>query len=100
MTALITVNAAAAETVKGAPARATLAELAESDALNGEMKRIVKRVNGQLAPFEQIRKFKILDREFSIESGEITPTMKLRRGKVLENCKGEISGLYVGRDDV
>ncbi|HEY3441633.1 MAG TPA: long-chain fatty acid--CoA ligase [Paludibaculum sp.] len=100
MTALITVNAAAAETVKGAPVRATLTELAESDALNGEMKRIVKRVNGQLAPFEQIRKFKILDREFSMETGEITPTMKLRRGKVLENCKGEISGLYVGRDDV
>jgi long-chain acyl-CoA synthetase len=100
MTALITVNVQAAETLKGSPERATLAELAESEALNEEMKRIVKRVNRQLAPFEQIRKFKILDREFSMETGELTPTMKLRRGKVLENCKGEISGLYVGREDV
>jgi len=63
------------------------------------MKRIVQKVNRQLAPFEQIRKFKILEREFSLESGEITPTMKLRRSKVLDNLKGEIGELYVGRDD-
>ena len=99
MTALITVNVAAAEGLKGVPAGATLAELAGSEALHAEMKRIVKRVNGQLAPFEQIKRFKILDREFSQESGELTPTMKLRRGKVLENCKGEIGGLYVGREE-
>lgn len=99
MTALITVNTPVAESLPGAPQRATLAELAGSEAVNEEMKRIVKRVNRQLAPFEQIRKFKILDREFSLETGELTPTMKLRRGKVLDNFRGEISGLYVGRDD-
>ena len=100
MTALITVNVAAAEGLKGVPARATLVEMAGSEALHAEMKRIVKRVNGQLAPFEQIKRFKILDREFSLETGELTPTMKLRRGKVLENFKGEIGGLYVGREEV
>lgn len=100
MAALITVNAQAAESLKGVPERATQADLAVSEVLNEEMKRIVKRVNGQLAPFEQIRKFKILEREFSLETGELTPTMKLRRGKVLENFKSEIGELYLGREDV
>ena len=36
-------------------------------------------------PFEQIRKFRVLERDFSIETGELTPTMKVRRNRVLEN---------------
>ena len=49
------------------------------------VEQAVKDVNKQLASFEQIRKFKILDRDFSIEQGEVTPTMKIRRSRVLEN---------------
>jgi long-chain acyl-CoA synthetase len=60
--------------------------------------RAVKDVNRELAPFEQIRKFKILDREFSIEQGELTPTMKVRRNRVLENHRALVSELYAGRD--
>lgn len=60
--------------------------------------KTVKDVNKQLASFEQIRKFKILDREFSIEQGELTPTMKLRRAKALENHKALVSELYAGRE--
>ena len=84
MTALFTVNQQAAEAVPD---------------LNAEMKRVVKSVNRRLAPFEQIRKFKILDRDFSIETGELTPTLKLRRGKVLENFKHEIHELYAGKEE-
>jgi long-chain acyl-CoA synthetase len=58
----------------------------------------VKAVNLQLPSFEQIRKFKILDREFSIEHGELTPTMKLRRARALENHRALVSDLYAGRD--
>lgn len=54
----------------------------------------VKTANRELADFERIRKFKILDREFSIESGELTPTMKLRRARVLENHRDLISEMY------
>ncbi len=60
--------------------------------------RAVKDVNRELAPFEQIRKFKILDREFSIEQGELTPTMKVRRNRVLENHRPLVSEMYAGRD--
>ena len=58
----------------------------------------VKTANRELAEFERIRKFKILDREFSIEQGELTPTMKLRRGRVLENHRELVSEMYAGRD--
>jgi long-chain acyl-CoA synthetase len=58
----------------------------------------VKSVNRQLASFEQIRKFKILDRDFSIEHGELTPTMKLRRSRALENHRALVTELYAGRE--
>jgi long-chain acyl-CoA synthetase len=58
----------------------------------------VKTANRELADFERIRKFKILDREFSIEQGELTPTMKLRRNRVLENHRELVNEMYVGRE--
>ncbi len=58
----------------------------------------VKTANRELAEFERIRKFKILDREFSIEQGELTPTMKVRRSRVLENHRDLVSEMYAGRD--
>ncbi|MBV9294218.1 MAG: hypothetical protein JO145_01500, partial [Acidobacteriaceae bacterium] len=59
----------------------------------------VSRVNRQLADFERIRRFKVLEREFSIEHGELTPTMKIRRARVLENHKALVSELYLGREE-
>jgi long-chain acyl-CoA synthetase len=58
----------------------------------------IKTANRELPAFEQIRKFKILDREFSIEAGELTPTMKLRRARALENHNAEVREMYAGRD--
>jgi long-chain acyl-CoA synthetase len=82
VTALVTVNAA---------------EVADST--EAEVKKAVARVNRRLAPFEQIRKFRILEREFSIERGELTPTMKVRRNRVLENHRELVSELYMGREE-
>jgi long-chain acyl-CoA synthetase len=62
------------------------------------VEQAVKTANRELADFERIRKFKILDREFSIEQGELTPTMKLRRNRVLENHRELVNEMYVGRD--
>jgi long-chain acyl-CoA synthetase len=64
-----------------------------------EVKKAVARVNRKLAPFEQIRKFRILERDFSIESGELTPTMKVRRNRVLENHRHVVSELYMGKEE-
>lgn len=99
MAALITVNPQAAEHLQGVPAGIDLAAASAHSAVQTEIKRIVQKVNRQLASFEQIRKFKLLDRDFSMEAGEITPTMKLRRAKVLDNFRAEVAELYAGRED-
>jgi long-chain acyl-CoA synthetase len=100
MTALISINEQAAETVIGvSPAARGLAELAQDKAVNAEVKNIVQSVNAQLPPFEQVRRFKIIGRDFSLEQGELTPTMKLRRAKAIESFRQEISDLYVGREE-
>jgi long-chain acyl-CoA synthetase len=100
MTALISINAPAAEDVQGvAPEANSLAELARDEAVHGEIKKIVQKVNRQLAPFEQVRRFKIIERDFSLEQGELTPTMKLRRTQAINSFRQEISELYVGREE-
>jgi long-chain acyl-CoA synthetase len=98
--AIITINADVAASLGLTPAGTPLAEAARSPAVHEEIRRIVAKVNRQLAQFEQIRKFKILDREFSMETGEITPTMKLRRGKVIANLRDVVNELYLGREEM
>ncbi|MDZ4797689.1 MAG: long-chain fatty acid--CoA ligase [Bryobacteraceae bacterium] len=86
VTALLTVNAGAADPSKGN--------------VEQEVGAVIKRVNKQLAPFEQIRRFRILEHDFSIERGELTPTMKVRRKQVLENYKAVVSELYLGKEEM
>jgi long-chain acyl-CoA synthetase len=73
------------------------AEVATS--AEADVKKAVARVNRRLAPFEQIRKFRIIERDFSIETGEMTPTMKVRRSRVLENHREVVSQLYMGKEE-
>ncbi len=101
VTALVTVNLANAETLKGMePFKGREpGEVAVAPPVLNEIQKAVARVNKQLAPFEQIRKFRILERDFSIESGELTPTMKVRRNRVLENHRELVSELYMGKEE-
>lgn len=80
------------------PYLTALLTVSESENAEQNVKEAVARVNRHLADFERIRRFKILDRDFSIEHGELTPTMKIRRAQVLENHKLLVSELYLGRD--
>jgi len=96
LTALITLNPSAAEALKGMDEYRGKppAELAAAAPVEAEMRRVVGRVNRELAPFEQVRKYRILARDFSIEEGELTATMKVRRMKAIENFKEDIDQLY------
>jgi len=100
LTALFTINTAVAETLKGmeAPAGRSPAEICGAPPVEKEIRRIVNQVNRQLAPFEQVRRFRILPRDFSIEQGELTATMKVRRTQAIENFKEDIDALYAGRE--
>ncbi|MCL6268863.1 long-chain fatty acid--CoA ligase [Sansalvadorimonas sp. 2012CJ34-2] len=55
------------------------------------------KLQKELARFEQVKKFTLLSREFSLELGEITPTLKLRRKVIMERFKKEIEAMYPGR---
>ena len=55
---------------------------------------IVQENNARLAPHEQIRKFAILDRDFSPEGGELTPTLKLRRRHTQEKHAALLESFY------
>ena len=57
---------------------------------------IVDDVNRDRSRYEQIKRFAILDRDFELERGEVTPTLKLRRRVVLDNFSEEVEGLYDG----
>ena len=51
-------------------------------------------LNSQFAPPEQVRKFTILPRDFSVDYGELTPTLKIRRKQIRENWASEIESMY------
>ncbi|OBH50844.1 AMP-dependent synthetase [Mycobacterium mantenii] len=51
-------------------------------------------LNSELNRWEQIKKFTIADRELSIEDGDLTPSMKLRRKVVIEKFADRLSALY------
>jgi long-chain acyl-CoA synthetase len=99
--ALLTVNETVARSLKGMEdlKSASLSEVVAAQPVLAEVKRAVSKANKELASFEQVRKFKILDREFTIDHGELTATMKVRRGKVLENFHSQITELYAGKEE-
>ena len=101
VTALVTINVTTAESLKGMePFQGKEPHhVAVAPPVLAEVQKAVSRVNKQLAPFEQIRKFRVLQRDFSIESGEMTPTMKVRRSRVLENHREIVSELYMGKEE-
>ena len=54
----------------------------------------VETANGQLASYESVKKFRILPRDLSIESGELTPTLKVRRKVVYEKYGDLLDEMY------
>jgi long-chain acyl-CoA synthetase len=102
VTALITINPSSAESLKGMESfrGRPPGEIAAAEPVMAEIQKTVAKVNKQLPAFEQIRKFRVLAKDFSIEAGELTPTMKVRRGRVLENYRELVSALYLGKEEM
>ncbi len=55
---------------------------------------VVRTVNTELANFETVKRFRLVADEWSIDTGELTPSMKLKRRVILERYAGLISELY------
>ena len=63
--------------------------------LIAEIQTAIDAANQQLARVEQIKKFAILDKPFGIDTGELTPTMKIKRKVVAQKYAQEIEAMYV-----
>ena len=96
--ALLTLDPAALPTLAGrlgSPAT-TLAAAAGCPLVRSFLGREIERVNSALARFETVRKFEVLPTEFSVDGGELTPTLKLKRKVVRQKFAARIEDLYDG----
>lgn len=70
----------------------------ELDTLNKEIQTAIDSANSHVSRAESIREFRILTEDFTVESGELTPTLKMRRSVIATRHEAEISAIY-GADD-
>ncbi len=99
--ALLTLDPATLPTLAGrlgSPAT-TLAAAARCPLLRAFLGREIERVNGGLARFETVRKFEVLPTEFTVDGGELTPTLKLKRKLVRQKFADRIEEIYSAGGD-
>lgn len=60
-------------------------------------KKIVEDLNTNFNPVEQIKKFTLLSKEWTVEGGELTPTLKLKRKVIMQNCQAAVEEIYSPR---
>jgi long-chain acyl-CoA synthetase len=78
----------------GKPADATARDLALDPELIAEIQLAVDDANKAVSRAESIRRFRILGTEFTEASGQLTPTLKLRRNVVARQFAADIEALY------
>ena len=80
----------------GRPATTTIAEVVDDPRLRAEIQAAIDDANKAVSKAESIRKFTILDTDWTEAGGQITPSLKLKRNVVLKECAGQIDQLYAG----
>lgn len=60
------------------------------------IQRDIDRLNANFGKWEQIKKFALLEQEWTVEGGEMTPTLKVKRKIILEKYKPLVEGIYSG----
>ncbi len=73
-------------------------DLVKHPAIVEFMQSEIMTLTKDLARFEQIKRFRLLEREFSQDQGELTPTLKVRRKIVAQHYAHEIDALYAGHE--
>ena len=72
----------------------SIAELASNERVTAEIQRAVDDANQHVSQAEQIKRFTILPTEWTVDSEELTPTLKLKRRVIHQKYSEEIEGLY------
>ena len=68
----------------------------EDTRIHASIQAHMDEINKKYARVEQVKKFTILPRNFTIEDGELTPTLKVKRNKVNEHFADAIEAMYAG----
>jgi long-chain acyl-CoA synthetase len=63
------------------------------------IRRRIARHQRDAASYETIKRFHLLDRDLTVEGGELTPTLKVKRKEISERFREEIEALYAGNDE-
>ena len=71
-----------------------LSDYTDNKEVHAEISEEIDRLNLNFSNPEQIKKFSILPRDFSIDEGELTPTLKIRRKQINDNWSNIIDGMY------
>ena len=72
----------------------SLDDLVGRDDVRALFQTLVDQANAELAGFEQVKRFALLPAQFSVDTGELTPTLKIKRRVVAERWREAIDGLY------
>ena len=78
----------------GRPADTPLAQLADDPVVVGAVQEAVDDANQAVSKAEAIKRFVILPVDFTEEGGQLTPTLKLKRGAVLDDFSAAVDSLY------
>ena len=67
----------------------------ESRTINADIKEIIKNLNKKLTLIEKIKKFILIEKEFTIDNRMLTPTLKLKRKEISKKYKQQLEKLYI-----
>ncbi len=73
-----------------------LATFSRDPKVLAEIQGALDKANEEVARVEQVKKFVVVPDDWTPDSGEITPSLKLKRRVVLEKYAAEIDGMYAG----
>jgi long-chain acyl-CoA synthetase len=100
LVALVTLNAEAMERFARETGRSSdLTVLSKDSEVRARVQLEIDAVNRKLSRFETVKKFAILPRDFTVEGGELTPTLKVKRKVVAERFGALLDALYAGAND-
>ena len=71
-----------------------LSDFTDNKEIYSEIETQVNDLNNRFSDPEQLKKFSILPRDFTIDDGELTPTLKIRRKQISQNWSSIIESMY------
>merc|ERR1712072_1498192 len=81
-------------------ARADAKNQSKRNSMGQELDAYRKEINGQLDHHEQLKMLVVISEEWTIENGKLTPTMKLKRPAIEDDCASHVQGWYDAKKSI